>query len=298
MRPHVRRILRTIGKPVDIIWSFDLGNIYPFRQFPSKALKVFHPVDEPQNAAGINSAKGAQVIFSVTREILDKYEQFAVPRHFINHGIADTFLRVSQRSGVSAGNPIRVGLSGNFLREDIDRQVLLEIVKANPELIFECWGSYTIRESNLAGSENESTVAFLRELGSTKNVVLHGSVTADVLSSELHRMDAFLICYDIQRDQSGGTNYHKVMEYLSTGKVIISNNITTYKRYPELVQMVEERDNNRNLPALFKKVITELDQFNAPPLQERRIAFAADNTYSRQIERIEKKLPFIDELER
>ena len=131
-----------------------------------------------------------------------------------------------------------------------------------------------------------------------KNVLLHGSVTADVLSSELHRMDAFLICYDIKKDQSGGTNYHKVMEYLSTGKVIISNNITTYKLYPELVQMVEERDNNRSLPALFKKVITELDQFNAPPLQERRIAFAADNTYSRQIERIEKKLPFTDELER
>jgi hypothetical protein len=69
-------------------------------------------------------------------------------------------------------------------------------------------------------------------------------------------MDAFLICYDIEKDQSGGTNYHKIMEYMCTGKVIIGNNITTYKNKPELVQMVNERDNNRELPALFDHVIS------------------------------------------
>ena len=57
--------------------------------------------------------------------------------------------------------------------------------------------------------------------------------------------DAFLICYDVIKDQSKGTNYHKVLEFISTGKVVISNNITTYYNNPHFVQMVKESDNNK-----------------------------------------------------
>jgi len=285
MKPHIRRILGMIGRPVDVIWSFDLGNLYPFRLFPSRALRIFHPVDEPRNQTAIDSAKGGQVIFSVTREILDKYNDFPGQRHFVNHGVGENFLLPVDVNREFV-NPVRVGLSGNFLRSDIDREVLLQIVRENPKVVFECWGSYASSQSNLAGSSDENTEAFIRELQAATNVILHGSIGAEKLARELHRMDAFLICYDIEKDQSKGTNYHKIMEYLSTGKVIISNNVTTYKEYPELIQMVEERDNNRNLPVLFREVISNLQHFNSPQLQERRIGFSRDNTYSRQIGRI------------
>ena len=53
------------------------------------------------------------------------------------------------------------------------------------------------------------------------------------------------------------------MEYLSTGKVIVSNNITTYNKYPDLVRMVRERDNNTSLPALFKETVSQLDKYNS-----------------------------------
>jgi hypothetical protein len=100
-------------------------------------------------------------------------------------------------------------------------------------------------------------------------------------------MDGFLICYDIKKDQSGGTNYHKILEYISTGKVIISNNVTTYASRPELVQMVDSREHNRELPALFKNIVNRLDHFNSPEFIQKRISFAKDNSYCRQIERIE-----------
>ena len=64
-------------------------------------------------------------------------------------------------------------------------------------------------------------------------------------------MDAFLICYDVLKDQSKGTNYHKVLEYVSTGKIIVANNISTYENEPALVQMVKERDSNDKLPVLL-----------------------------------------------
>ncbi len=66
MRRHLKKLLKTIGEPIDIVWSFDLGNLYPFTFFTRVPRKVFHPVDEPLNPAAIDSAKGADVIFSVT----------------------------------------------------------------------------------------------------------------------------------------------------------------------------------------------------------------------------------------
>ncbi|MBS1596780.1 MAG: hypothetical protein JST75_01040 [Bacteroidetes bacterium] len=284
MRPHIKQVIKRIGKPLDIVWSFDLGNLYPFIFF-QKGKKIFHPVDEPLNEAAIESACGAEYIFSVTNEILDKYKKFPAKKYLINHGLASQFmLRVN--TSQPAGNPVRVGMSGNLLRPDIDREILLNIVRENPEIIFECWGSYQTNQSNIGGGEDVATKKFISDLQAQKNIVLHGAIPSAELATAIHRMDAFLVCYDVKKDQSGGTNYHKIMEYLSTGKIIISNNVTTYKDHPELIQMVEERDDNVKLPDLFKTVIHRLDYFNDAARQQQRIAFADDNTYQKQIERI------------
>jgi hypothetical protein len=89
MKGHIKKLLLAMGHKPDIIWSFDLGNLYPFRFFPKTSLKIFHPVDEPLNKAAFNSATGAQYIFSVTREILEKYASIDAPKHFINHGVSE-----------------------------------------------------------------------------------------------------------------------------------------------------------------------------------------------------------------
>jgi hypothetical protein len=286
MRPHIRKILRAIGKPIDLVWSFDLGDLYPFRLFPAEAIKVFHPVDEPLNQTAINSARGAGIIFSVTREILDKYRQLPVERHFINHGLAESFLQPVDIHK-SAGIPIRVGISGNFLRTDIDRVILMQIITGNPDILFECWGAFAIDQSNIGGSMDKPTEEFIKLLKTQPNAVLNGAIPANELARAMQQVDAFLICYDVNKDQSKGTNYHKIMEYLSTGKVIISNNVTTYRDQPELIQMVAERDHNEKLPELFRKVIRDLAHYNAPFLQQQRIDFSRNNSYLKQVQRIE-----------
>jgi hypothetical protein len=286
MRSQVKKILRTIGEPIDIVWSFDLGHLYPFSLFPEKSLKVFHPVDEPLTETAINAAKGAQVIFSVTTEILDKYKHHSVPRHFVNHGLSAEFIK-SYKPGWQKSSPLRIGLAGNWMRPDIDTTCLLQVITENPGVRFEFWGSYKQTDSNLGGSDNPAIDNFLQQLQKASNVVLHGPVPVEKLAIDLQHLDGFLICYDVQKDQSKGTNYHKVMEYLSTGKVIISNNITTYSREEGLVEMINERNNNTSLPALFNSIIKDIDRYNAEPLRNKRHAFALDNTYSKQVERIE-----------
>jgi len=291
MRRQVSNILRAIGVTPDIIWSFDLNHMYPLSFFGNGTYKIFHPVDEPLNKAALASGLGADIVFSVTEEILEKYGHLNVSRHFINHGVAESFLKPAERS-LSGNGPIRVGFSGNLLRKDIDREVLMEIIQRHPSVEFHFWGSYSSSQANIGGGEDRATQDFVTTLRSSGNTVLHGAVPSQELARAIHGMNAFLICYDIQKDQSGGTNYHKIMEYLCTGKVIVSNNITTYKDKPELVQMVKERDNNRQLPALFSEVILHLDEYNSEPLQQQRIAFATANTYARQLERIEQMCNF------
>jgi hypothetical protein len=280
---HVKRITKKIGRPIDIVWSFDLGNLYPFRLFNDCPLKIFHPVDEPLNPAAINSGAGADIVFSVTTEILEKYH--GLPGHFINHGVSENFL--FDDAGTNDGTAVRIGFSGNLLRNDVDREIFLQIIRENPDIYFECWGSYRDNQSNIGGASDVDTREFITELLQQSNVILHGPVPTDRLAKEIRNMDGFLICYDIKKDQSGGTNYHKIMEYISTGKVIISNNITTYATQPDLVQMVSSREHNRDLPMLFKTIMSRLDHFNAPEIIRKRILFAKDNTYRRQIERIE-----------
>jgi glycosyltransferase involved in cell wall biosynthesis len=297
MRRHIGRVLKEIGVPIDIVWSFDLGNLYPWRFFSGVQFKVFHPVDEPLTAGAIASAKGSDVIFSVTTEILEKYKKFNIPGYFINHGVAEHFLDPAGDAGESiadplvaggqAPGPVKVGIAGNLLREDLDREIFLRIVRENPTVQFECWGSYKNGQSNIGGVSNSGTSVFIESLLALPNIKLHGPVSPDELAAQLRGMDAFLICYDVQKDQSRGTNYHKVMEFISTGKIVVSNNVTTYRQRPDLIQMVDSRENNEQLPALFKKVAGSLDHYNSPELQAVRKAFARDNSYVRQVDRIE-----------
>jgi hypothetical protein len=289
MRFHIKKVLRSIGDPVDIVWSFDLGNLYPFSLFPDKSLKIFHPVDEPSNKIAFDAAKGGQILFSVTNEILDKYTKYPMPRYFINHGLSEEFLK-NGHSEWQKSSPLRVGLSGNWVRPDVDRDCLLQVISEHPEVWFEFWGSYRPADSNIGGSKDPDIENFIAKLQQAPNVKLHGPVPSSQLPIAFQSMDAFLICYDVQKDQSKGTNYHKVMEYLSTGKVIISNNITTYSREKDLVTMIQERDNNSALPVLFSTIISQIDNYNAEPLRRKRCVYAHENTYKKQVERIEELL--------
>ena len=288
MRFHTRKILKTINKKIDIVWNFDLGNYYPFNFFPEDAFKIFMPIDEPTNKQAILAANGCQIIFSVSHEILHKYHHHKVPKHFIHHGLSDEF-KDSPKLNFVKDNKIRVGLSGNWLRTDVDHVTLLKIIKENRDIIFEFWGSYQQKDSNIGGGSDKEVQSFIQELKSSINVIMHGAVHPKNLAQEFQRMDAFLVCYDIEKDQSKGTNYHKIMEYLSTGKVIISNNITTYQNI-NLIEMTNSRQNNDDLPQLFKTVINNLEIYNNISNSQKRNEFAYNNSYKSKIQVIQNKL--------
>jgi hypothetical protein len=286
MKFQIQRILKKLER-IDIVWSFDIGHLYPFRFFPSQSYKIYHPVDEPESMESIKSASDANIIFSVTKEILEKYEGFPAEKHLINHGVSSEFLKEVELEPLRT--PLHIGSAGNLLRKDIDRATLLSIVNENPAITFDFWGPYE-GESNIGGHATEEVIMFINSLRANPNVILHGQVNSNELSKQIQRMDAFLICYDINLDHSKGTNYHKIIEFLSTGKVVISNNVSAYKDRPDLIQMPLSRVNNNELPTLFKKVVSELKFHNLPAKQLQRKMFARENSYEKQIQLIEEAI--------
>ena len=57
-------------------------------------------------------------------------------------------------------HPIRIGFSGNLLRPDIDRKIFIQIINDNPDCIFECWGSYTLQQTNIGGGGDIDSIDF------------------------------------------------------------------------------------------------------------------------------------------
>jgi glycosyltransferase involved in cell wall biosynthesis len=217
-----------------------------------------------------------------------------VPKHFINHGVSKTFLDECRLDNYVPGSPLRIGYAGNLLRTDIDTACLLQIIRENPEVQFEFWGAYKYTDSNIGGAGDDEKQHFVQALLNQGNVVLHGPVPSSELAKAYTRIDAFIICYDILKDQSKGTNYHKVIEYLSTGKVIISNNITTYKHTKELLVMANSRNSNEELPGIFKEVIGSIAYYNSKELMQKRRQYAEENLYPRQLELIEEILQHLN----
>jgi hypothetical protein len=243
------------------------------------------PVDWPYGETSIKAAESAAHIFSISPDILACYKQWDVPKHSLHHGVHDVFIESGKKAPEHA-DCIRVGLSGNFSRPDLDRQTLLTIFRENPEIRFECWGNYASKHSNMGdvSTKDETLHPFLQTIQQMSNVKMHGPVTFAELADGLKNMDAFLICYDVRKDQSRGTNYHKIMEYLAMGKLIISNRVETYRNKGLFV--MTDLDDNKDLPDLFANTMRKLDFFNSNELVEKRKKFALDHSYSRQLDLI------------
>jgi hypothetical protein len=228
IKRHIKKLEKQRG-PFDLVWSFDLTNAMPLTYFSNKSKKIFFAADWPLNTDAVNAAEGANLLVSVAQEILDQYPNRSnTKKLLVDHGVAEYFIEEGKKPFIKTDEVIRIGMSGNFLRPDIDRPVLLEIIKTHTDLLFECFGAYEFKNSNLGGSADKETIAFIEDLKHAPNVLFHGMVRPEILAKELRRMDVFLICYDVSKDQSKGTNYHKVMEYLTYGRPIVTNEISMF----------------------------------------------------------------------
>ena len=282
---QIRSLKAAISRPIDVVWSFDFNLFSNLKAFGPK-LSIFHPVDPLSQQHQINVARSADAVFSVSEKILANFRHMNVPRWFINHGLSRPFEGIARNPTVDTGNARQpaAGYAGNLMRRPVNRPVLRAMVESNPGVAFHFWG--TSEGTVEADAESIRFVDFLR---SAQNVILHGAVTPEELATQLQAMDCMVLAYSENPRESDRSNSHKILEYLSTGKVVVSSRISTYEKEPELLRMPDS-DDDSGLPALLQDTIARLPEFNSERVQSLRRTFALDNTYAKQLDRIESRL--------
>jgi glycosyltransferase involved in cell wall biosynthesis len=275
----IRKLIRFIGKKPDIIWSFDPFRFQNLQLFGANC-KIYHPVDVHQTNLEVEAAKTADVIFSTANKILERFSSIKTAKYFINHGLASHFLENSAEIDFEVQkNSINVGYVGNLNYQYLDKEILAEILNENADVNFYFIGPY--EKSNLSENIN---VAFIESIRKLPNVFLLGPKPSRELAAYLNKFDLLLMCYSGDRNVAQMANPHKILEYLSSGKVALTHFIDEYKNQPELFLMCNK---NNELPEQFKYALKNLSLLNNKESMLRRIKFASENTYSKQLERIE-----------
>lgn len=292
LRMQVGILLRKIGAIPDVVWCFDVYRFENLNWFGARN-KIFFLADLLSYDYLPGEAVTSDFSLALSESRIKQLKNSGRPVYFINHGLSNYYVRNAQeklnksvngnQTKSSAG--ITAGYVGNLLMEAPDRETMKKIIALHPEITFVFWGQYDNR-GNLVGHASREVFEFIDFLKSRKNVVLKGPVHPEVLSKEIEETDLLWVCWRINVSKVwDGSNPHKIIEYLSTGKPLVTHFMDVYKN-SALVDMVPD-DNNDPYPALFDRVVERVKTGEDPELQKKRIAFALDNSYINQIRRVE-----------
>jgi hypothetical protein len=263
---QVKFIELKVKKAFEVVWCFD-NSIYLNLSYFKARYRILFIADKLEKTRLLKIAKNADLIVSVSENLFEHLQQYNRKLLLVHHGLAGSFAHNQHRYETGQHDTIRAGFIGNLFKKALDRDVFRKIIDDNPTVIFEFFGTYKMAESNLSGFKSEESISFVEYLKSQKNVILNGVVEPERLWKELSRFDLFLFIENPQIDLNQSANSHKLIEYLSSGKVVVSNHVLSFMDRRDLIEMADEM-HNQNLPGLFSKVIHNLEYYNNSEMQK------------------------------
>ena len=278
----VGRILKKIGVKIDVVWSFDQFRFLNLNKFDAK-IKIFHPVDITNSPSSLKSfiANSSDIIFHVSDYIVEDI-QTKKPVYFIQHGLSEEFINPIKidKPKYILENKINIGYVGNLISKFIDWENLIKAIKENQDVNFIFIGPY--KGSNLSSNSlNKNEINILKGLN---NVVLAGEMKSNEIASVISYFDFLWLCYDTIKFKKEVSNSHKVIEYISSGRPILSNKILMYNDSDLIIQC----NNNSDFGKLVQDAIKNIDKLKTESLSEKRKEFAKKNLYSNKINEIKE----------
>ncbi len=262
----------------DVVWSFDNSVFFDFSALPSEILKISHIVDLNQDFQTRRAASTADFCFCTTELIKKRLLKFNSHVFKINHGFnspsSDAYVQLPGKSKIKAL------YSGNLAMPFIDWVLIHNIVKANLNVDFVFVGPDmdVLVEDVQQNRAKKDTYALT-------NSYFIGKVESKELLRYLVAANILLVAYQekYHMDQS---NPHKMMEYLGAGRIVVATHTAEFRELHSK-QLILMSNKNAELPSLFKKAVEEIELWNCDEKRELRVSFAMDNTYEKNIEKIE-----------
>lgn len=282
------QLWKIIDKP-DICISFDCNGLFPNLQCFGAKQTIFFPVDQIRSELR-KEYKGYDHLFSISPVILEGLNNND-SKHLLHHGLnsffTDNAKKILEQNLFVKNQPIKVAYVGNLLIAKIlDRNAIKKVIQHHPALEFHFYGPYQANDSSIGANISSDNLKFVDFLQKAPNCHLYGTKSSEELVESLNDMDAFILCYDNYEDKNKGSNAHKIMEYLSFGKVLISTNMSMFQEM-DLFPMLPDWDNSC-YHQFFNKIINNLETYNSESRQRKRINFALQNSYKNKIQEIEE----------
>jgi glycosyltransferase involved in cell wall biosynthesis len=276
---ELTRVVKAWSDRLDVVWSFDPFRFQKLGQFKA-AIKIYHVVDVHNTHLEKIVATSANIVFATSDKILDRLKNVQTPKYKVGHGLAHQFTEIVAPRELLGKARIKVGYVGNLHIQSLAKDILIKIIEQNPAIDFFFIGPYV--KSNL--SDKSYNDKFIQYLKSSPNVNLLGMVPSSQLPEYMASFDLFLLCYASDRHSAKLANPHKLLEYLSTGKVVVCTYTDEYKDKRDLVEMAEK---TKELPQIFSDAIKNLEYLNSHEKMQARKSFANSNTYDVQLKKIE-----------
>ena len=284
-KPEINKILKTM-RYIDLVWSFDPFRYQNMNLFNAKK-KIYYCADPHLTNKESIIAKSADLVLTPSNLLADQFKGLNDNVFNIGHGVSNVFFEdINEINGIvmPGRNKLKVGCVGNLNNTNISKIVLHEIIITNSNLDFIFIGP--TGDSNLSLQNNGSDKKYFEKLMILDNVYFLGAKHYTELPSYYKHFDVFLTCYDEVSNPLILSNNHKTMEFLSTGKAIVSHFMDEFKSHRNLLNMPDE---NKSLSYVFNDTIKNLDYYNNEELEYERIKYAKNNTY-------DNKLSYIDDL--
>lgn len=264
----------------DIIWNFDNSRFFDLDIFTGK-YTIHHCMDHHYRFHFEEACASSNICFGVTDGIVAAMKSLNANSYFIDHGFSecgrsDYLLPQVKENIISL-------FVGNFMRKDIQWEWLESVVKSMTSIHFYFVGSIGL--SNLSNQVDSTIANNILQLRRHKNVTFVGELDQKDTWSAMLQTDILFASFDAQNKPDIFANLHKIMTYLATGKPIIINQILQYQNTTGLLHMA---NNSEEFIEYFRQLSDKNHASYSTEFINKRIAFAFNNTYEKQFERIDK----------
>lgn len=276
---NAESLQKKLGIRFDVIWNFDNSRYYHLDIFKS-AFRIHHKMDYHVNYQNAIASKTAHLCLGVTHGIIDQMKPFNEYSYFIQHGYVET----EKRNVILPATklPYKALYVGNLLIPFINWEWMLELIAANSDVQFYFIGS--IGKGNLNPFAGVDALENITKLKAYPNTILLGECSADEISSYSEQSDVLLAVYDSIKYPYITANSHKIMNYLGSGTPVVCN---TFKEYDSNKSLLYMANTKKDFLIMFEHIKRNKSIYHSQELVKKRKQFAMENSYAKQVERID-----------
>ncbi|QNL22360.1 hypothetical protein HZR84_10550 [Hyphobacterium sp. CCMP332] len=270
-RSLLEKIEKITGCTLDILWSFD-NSVFADFDNERMRLNISHIVDKSQDFLFARAASTADINFAVSENIFNRQKKYNQQSYLIPHAIDELFLKEiikDSNSDLPGKNKIKALTFGNMNSPYINWKLAEKIYNH-----FDC-----IDFIHFGPKPDKAPIA--------ENIYFAGFKDKKDLAVLMSSADFLFIFYDDEKYPEQLTNSHKILEFLSSGKPVICNPFSDYKKSELLIQC-------HNLEDYKNAIQNTITKSEDVALKQRRIEYASKNTYNKRIEEIEQILENIN----